>query len=404
MNAIAKSPMPKRLLPFIPTSLRVIAVASEPERVTVMAVPRSAAAYCPVCRRHSDRTHGSYERRLADLPWQGRSVSLCVRLRRLCCRNPACSRRTFSQRLPDVAVPRARRSRRLQDVQRHLGLALGGAPAARLAHRLALPASPSTFLRMVRAGPAPVPWLPRVIAIDEWAWRRGRRYGKIIVDLERNTIAELLSDRDAATVADWLRRHPSVEIVARDRAEVYGECVRQGAPGVVHVLDRWHVLRNLSEALQEAVTAQHSVIRLVARTLGDERAAAHRAERNRFRPLTSADRRKQEKHAPVRRATPNSGAFVRPVRPSPALPAISISIARPYGDGCGGTSHRPGKSRRARASSIPTAPISIGAGPRAAATGPSWPANSTGSAPDQAARRPGVGDGAASGRSGQPRS
>jgi transposase len=298
MHVIPEPPMPKRLLPFIPASLRVIAVAAEPERVTVMAVPRSAASCCPVCRRHSDRSHGSYERRLADLPWQGRSVSLRVRLRRLCCRNPACPRRTFSQSLPDVAVPHARGSRRLQDVQRHLGLALGGAPAARLAHRLALPASPSTFLRMVRIGPTPVPQMPHVIAIDEWAWRRGRRYGTIIVDLERNAIAELLPDRDADTVADWLRRHPGVEIVARDRAEIYGEGVRQGAPGAAHVLDRWHVLRNLGEALQEAVTAQHGIVRSVATALGDERAAALRAERDRVRPLTSADRRKQERHAP----------------------------------------------------------------------------------------------------------
>ncbi|GJE52423.1 hypothetical protein GOFOIKOB_5494 [Methylobacterium tardum] len=313
--------MPKRLLPFVPSSLRVIAVASEPGRVTVLAVPRSAASCCPVCRRHSDRSNGSYERRLADLPWQGRSVSLRVRLRRLCCRNPVCPRRTFSQSLPDVAVPRARRSRRLQDVQRHLGLALGGAPAARLAHRLALPASPSTFLRMVRAGPAPIPRLPRIIAIDEWAWRRGRRYGTIIVDLERDAIAELLPDRDADTVADWLRRHPSVEIVARDRAEVYGEGVRQGAPGAVHVLDRWHVLRNLGEALQEAVTGQHSVIRSVARTFGDERAAALRAERNRLRPLyvgrpTQAGKARSPSGAPHRTPAPSRGRCFRR-RPSP---------------------------------------------------------------------------------------
>ncbi|MDP4026581.1 ISL3 family transposase, partial [Methylobacterium sp. NEAU 140] len=183
-------------------------------------------------------------------------------------------------------------------MQRHLGLALGGAPAARLAHRLALPASPSTFLRIVRAGPAPAALPPRVIAIDEWAWRRGRRYGTIIVDLERKVIADLLPDRDTDTVADWLRQRPGVEIVARDRAEVYAEGVRQGAPGAVHVLDRWHLLRNLSEALQEAVTGQHSVIRSVARTLGDERAATLRDEHNRARPLTAADRRKLDRHAP----------------------------------------------------------------------------------------------------------
>ncbi|UGB28500.1 transposase [Methylorubrum sp. B1-46] len=143
-------------------------------------------------------------------------------LRRLRCGNPACPRRTFSESLPDVAVPHARRSQRLQQVQRHLGLALGGAPAARLAHRLALPASASTFLRVVRAGPIPVAPSPRVIAIDEWAWRRGRRYGTIIVDLERRAIVDLLPDRDTDATAEWLQHHPGVAIVARDRAEVYG--------------------------------------------------------------------------------------------------------------------------------------------------------------------------------------
>jgi transposase len=292
--------MPKRLLPFIPPSLRVVAVTAEPEHVTVLAVPWSTTPCCPACLNRSDSVHGTYERHLADLPCQGRSVGLCVRLRRLRCRNPACPRQTFSETPPDVAAPHARRSRRLHDLQRHLGLALGGAPAARLAHRLAVPASPSTVLRIVRAGPAPVALPPRVIAIDEWAWRRGRRYGTVIVDLERRVIADLLPERETEAVAGWLRRHPGVEIVARDRAEVYGEAVRQGAPEAVHVLDRWHLLRNLGEALQDAVGGEHAVIRSVARTLEDERAAAHRTEQNHARPATAADRRRLARHAPRR--------------------------------------------------------------------------------------------------------
>ncbi|GJD59043.1 ISL3 family transposase [Methylobacterium dankookense] len=292
--------MPKRLRPFIPPSLRVVSVTSEPQHVTVLAVPRSLTACCSACRLRSDSVHGSYGRHLADLPWQGRSVGLHVRLRRLRCRNPACPRRTFSETPPDVAAPHARRSRRLHDLQRHFGLALGGAPAARLAYRLAIPASPSTFLRFVRAGPTPVALPPRVIAIDEWAWRRGCRYGTVIVDLERRVIADLLPDREIEVVAAWLRRHPRVEIIARDRAEVYSEAVRQGAPEAVHVLDRWHLLRNLGEALQEVVGGEHAVIHSVTRTLGDERAAALRIEQNRARPATASDRRKLARHAPRR--------------------------------------------------------------------------------------------------------
>ncbi|MCY1640638.1 transposase family protein [Methylorubrum sp. SL192] len=103
--------MPKRLLPFIPASLRVIAVSPEPERVTVLAVPRSTTPSCPACRTRSDRAHGHYKRCLADLPWQCRSVCLRLHLRRLRCGNPACPRCTFTKSLPDLAVPHDRRNR-----------------------------------------------------------------------------------------------------------------------------------------------------------------------------------------------------------------------------------------------------------------------------------------------------
>jgi transposase len=216
---------------------------------------------------------------LADLPLQGRPVLLRLRLRRLACTNPACKRRTFSEAVPTVAAAYARRSRRLGDVQRHLGLALGGEAGARLARRLAMPLSADTLLRMVCSTAPAAPAPPRVIGIDEWAWRRGRTYGTIIVDLERNAVVDLLPDREAASVAAWLRAHPGVEIVARDRAEVYGEGVRRGAPTARHVADRWHLLRNLSTALQTVVGQHHAALRSAAAEVFNQKADQARAEK-----------------------------------------------------------------------------------------------------------------------------
>ena len=125
--------MPQRLLPFLPAPLRVVDVTTEPEGITVLTVPLSAPALCPDCHRPSDRIHGRYDRVLADFPWQGQPVSLRNRWRRFQCRTPGCPRRTFSERVPEGASAHARRSRRLEDLQQHLGLALGGSPAARLA-------------------------------------------------------------------------------------------------------------------------------------------------------------------------------------------------------------------------------------------------------------------------------
>lgn len=207
------------------------------------------------------------------------------------CANPACERRTFSEPLSTVAAAYAHRSRRLGAVQGHLGFALGGEAGARLAQRLALPLSPDTLLRMVRRTPPPAPTPARVIGIDKWAWRRGRTYGTIIVDLEHNTIADLLPDRETTSVAAWLRDHPEVEIVARDRAEVYGEGVRQGAPTAQHVADRWHLLRNLSVALQTVVGQHHAAIRAAAHEVLGPQIEAVRAEQAARVPLTAMQKR-----------------------------------------------------------------------------------------------------------------
>jgi len=216
----------KRLLPLIPAGLAVVQVLPAPERVTIVTQPQSATATCPGCGTISRRSHSYYERLLGDLPWQGRPVLLRVQARRFRCLDPSCSRQTFAERLAGVAPAAARRTERLGGLQGCLGLALGGEAGQRLAERLAMPVSADTLLRRIRqAGndnePPPT---PRVLAVDDWAWRRGRRYGTILVDLERNAVVDLLPARQAETLAGWLRQHPSVEIVARDLAETRSVC------------------------------------------------------------------------------------------------------------------------------------------------------------------------------------
>jgi transposase len=232
------------------------------DHLTIVAAPTSRSVLCPVCGKRSARRHSRYLRTLSDLPHQGRVARLQVWVRRFRCDTASCPRRIFAERLPELAPVQARRTSRLADSQRRIGLSLGGEPGARLATALAMPASGDTILRLIRAVtlvPAPP---PRVIGIDEWAYRRGLRYGTILCDLERGTIIDLLPDRTAETVAAWLRRHPGVTVIARDRASVYADAIRQGAPDARQVADRWHLLRNLGDALRGVATRHRKAIKV----------------------------------------------------------------------------------------------------------------------------------------------
>jgi transposase len=173
-----------------------------------------------------------------------------------------CRRHIFAERFGDDVLPaRARRTARLDYIVHHLGLALGGRPAANFARRLMLPVSNDTLLRVVRRRTCPRTDPLFIIGIDDWAFRKNHRYGSIVCDLERRRIVALLPDREIATVRAWLSNHPEVRVLSRDRGGGYGEAAAKALPGAIQVADRWHLMENASCAFLEAVRRSMRVIR-----------------------------------------------------------------------------------------------------------------------------------------------
>ncbi len=215
---------------------------------------------CPLCQTPARRSHSAYTRTLADLPWADVAVRLHLKVRKCFCPSTDCPRRIFAERVPSIAAPWSRRTTRLAAAQQRIGLALGGAAGSRLAHDLAMPAGIDLLLVLVRRVQlAPRP-LPRAIGVDEWAHRKGQTYGTIIVDLETGEPLDVLPERSAETLSHWLKEHPGVEVIGRDRAGVYAEGAREGAPDALQVADRWHLLKNCSEMLLRVLQMQQAAI------------------------------------------------------------------------------------------------------------------------------------------------
>lgn len=248
----------------IPDRLHVEALSFDGGLLTISGCVRGAEARCPVCGEPSRRVHSRYTRTLADLPWSGFPVRLRFRVRKFFCDQPSCKRRIFAERLEKIARPFARGTDRQREALEWIAFSLGGEAGARFARELGLLVSPDTLLNRIRSAFRADAEDVRVVGVDDFGFRKGNVSGTILVDLERHRIVDLFEGHSAESMTRWLRQHPDLEVVSRDRSPVCREAINTGAPRARQVTDRWHLLHNLTQVLEEFLLKKRPALRNAA--------------------------------------------------------------------------------------------------------------------------------------------
>jgi len=238
--------------------IKQIAVFHTDTKIIFSILPKQKRSSCPLCNKYGNRIHSHYVRSLADLPISGKLVQLQLRARKFFCRNKSCPRKIFTERFSQDILPYARRLCRSIDVLRSIGLEVGGNKGALISRIAGNPVSSSTILRLIQQLEIEgTTTTSGVIGVDDWAFKKGRNYGTIIVDLERKKVVDLLPDREADTLKQWLLKHPEIHTVSRDRASAYSKGTKEGTKEAIEVADRYHLHVNLRDAFKR-VLHKHS--------------------------------------------------------------------------------------------------------------------------------------------------
>jgi transposase len=235
-------------------------VEMENETIVMSVTATNDKGICPHCHSVSESIHSHYQRHPADVPLAGYAVRLDITVPRFFCDNERCEATTFAERMSPLIEPYAHRTKRLAGQQQQVAFVLGGEAGARLLSIMGMPVSSDTLIRLIRNIPEPEVTTPRVVSVDEFAKRKGRSYGTILVDIETHKPVDLLPDKSAESFAKWLREHPGVEVISRDRCKEYINGANEGAPDAIQVADRWHLLNNLRDTLKKLMEGKRACL------------------------------------------------------------------------------------------------------------------------------------------------
>jgi transposase len=284
----------------LPQGLRITEVCQEETSLLIKVLSERVSACCPLCSQESDAVHSRYQRRLKDVPSGGQTVCLQLTVHKFFCRNPECRRKIFTERLPTFVEPWGQMTLRLIAALQAIGFSTSGSLGARLAAHLGIVTSWMTILRRMMALPTSPPGAVTVLGVDDFSFKRGRKFGTILVDLDLHQVIDVLAERSSQTSADWMRDHPEILYVSRDRGKDYAQGASEGAPQATQISDRFHLMKNFVEAIESEVSRCYRHLRQMQLPLPspelpapDEWRQAPEADAERKRLARLADKQKR---------------------------------------------------------------------------------------------------------------
>ncbi len=240
--------------------LNVNNIESRCTSIKIYASIKGKRSQCPSCKKYSNKVHDHYLRTISDLAVFESKTIIALKTRKFKCENSQCNRKVFSEQSP-YTTRYSRRTKRASKVLDTLSIELTGKLGSILSEQLLFKVSRSTIVRIAHNRELPEIIQPKVLGVDDWAYRKGVSYGTILIDMETSRPIDILPSREGKDLKDWLRKYHDVEIVTRDRASSYSSAVNEVCPDAVQVADRFHLLMNLSDALDRYLKNSYTIIK-----------------------------------------------------------------------------------------------------------------------------------------------
>ena len=239
-------------------SLEITNIDYREEKILIQMRSITNSCTCPKCKHTTDKYHGTYIRRVQDLPILGKGVQLEIKAHEYDCINSECSITSIAETFDGFLNTYSRMTERCADFICTLALETSCEGCARICRKLGIKISGDTVIRLLlkKYENLPEPETGDVIGVDDFAYKKRQKYGTIIVNKKTHEPIALLEGRDGKTLREWLKKNKNIKVVTRDRASAYAKVISKELPDAMQIADRFHLHQNLLEAIKKALNQE----------------------------------------------------------------------------------------------------------------------------------------------------